>query len=178
MRARLRFLVVSCGVAACGVAACANLLGIDDGIPRGVDASLDATQGGPDAGADASDAGFSLLHCGSTNCNVSIGEGCCYVVDAGFTCVATVATCTGAFIPCDRPEQCPQGDAGPVECCGSYTLTDAGAITTNASCALKSQCTLANNRFIICDDDSGADCIPDASCGVSTFTLPTFLICK
>jgi hypothetical protein len=167
-------------VVAASLGACANILGIDDGIPRSLDASLDvAADAAPDAHDASADGPFSALHCGNSTCNASSGQVCCWETDGSYACAASTSSCTGVAIPCDRPEQCPQtGDAGPVECCGTYTLTDAGAITSAVGCVPQAQCTLSNSKYVLCGDDSGAECQPDATCGASTFTLPTFLICR
>ena len=84
--------------------------------------------------------------------------------------------CTpGIDIPCDRSEQCSQ-EAGPAVCCATYATTDAGAVATSVACSDLAKCT--GSHFIVCDDDSSADCPPDASCGPSAVSLPTYLICK
>jgi hypothetical protein len=160
-------------------AACADILGIDDGIPRTYDASVDGGLDAADAG-DAADAvvdKFSPLHCGNATCNFAAGQSCCWS-DAGFGCSAT-PQCDGVYIPCDRPEQCAQApDAEPNVCCADDTSVEGGAIATAVACLPASQCTSTFNRFPLCGDDSGVECQGDASCGESVFTLPTFLICK
>ena len=160
-------------------AGCADILGIDDGIPRTYDASLEASS---DAAPDAKDAAvdnFVPLHCGSITCNFGAGESCCWDGDGGFACDISPTACNGTYIPCDRSEQCAQGgDAGPIVCCGHYVSAEGGAVANDVACLPASQCTSAASRFVLCGDDSGAECPADASCQLSAFTLPTFLFCR
>ncbi len=180
---RLTFaLVVGC----VGAAACADLLGIDNGLPR--DASVDVDL--PDVAADVTDektldapveAPFSPLACGpTTTCNFALGETCCRTSPTAYACVDAAAACKGTYIPCDRPEQCVGGDAGPRECCTTDVLTDAGTyVASSVACASKAQCSPIPTHYVLCgDDDSGADCPDGTTCTVSTTTLPTFMICK
>ncbi len=174
---------VAFALACVSAAACANILGIDDGIPR-VDASLDVgAPDGPDEGigdADASadveaEAAFSPLSCGTLTCNFALGETCCRRDAAAYDCVDDAAACKGAlYIPCDRPEQC----AGK-ECCTTDTLTDAGVyIATSVACMTAAQCEPIPTHYILCGDDSGKDCADATACSMSVTTLPGFLICK
>jgi len=184
---RRRFLIAA-AVTAAGVAACADILGIDDGTPRGYDASLDVTTS--DAAADvrdgsadaAPDAPFSPLFCGTnTYCNFAAGEACCRTGSATYACVDAAASCTGMYIPCDRPEQCPQNtDAGPMQCCTTDVVNDAGIyVAQSVGCVQAGKCSPIPNHYILCGDgDGGADCPPEAGCGASVSALPPFLICK
>jgi hypothetical protein len=166
-------------------AACANILGIDDGIPR--DASVDvgmqdASDGDADAAVDAPpEAPFSPFACGTLTCNFALGETCCEKGDATFDCVDGSAACKGAgslYIPCDGPEQC-VGDAGAKECCTTDVLTDAGTyVATSVSCLTAAQCTPIPTHYVLCGGDSGADCSDATMCEISVTTLPGFLICK
>ena len=176
-----RLLVVAAVVALSG---CAAILGIDDGTPRTEDASADA---GLDAVADVAEDvmeaavdHYSPLHCGSSTCDFGSGQSCCWDGGAGYACVAAPSDCTDIYIPCDRAEQCAQAaDAEPHVCCANYADTEAGAIATAVACLPASACTIGSSRFVLCGDDSGVECEPaDASCGESTYSLPTFLICK
>lgn len=169
-------MIVTLGVAA----GCADILGIDDGIPRSYDAGADATvDAAADAKADASASPdtFSPLHCGSAVCDFGAGQSCCWGADGGYFCVGSPSQCGGIDIPCDRAEQCAQ-DAGPAVCCATYMGIEGGAIATSVSCVGATKCNSGSSRLILCGEDSGADCQGDASCGPSTFTLPTFDICK
>jgi hypothetical protein len=169
-----------------GAAGCAAILGIDDGLPLGADASLDA---GPDIGTtDASDvtavdvapeAAFSPLSCGAKNeCNFAAGQTCCRTGAATYACLDAGAKCTGIDIPCDRPEQC-VSDAGPHKCCTTDVLTDAGTyVATSVACMPAAQCAPIPTHYVLCGDDSGADCPDGSSCVQSANTLPPFLICK
>jgi hypothetical protein len=175
---RRRYLVPF-AVVATGVAACADILGIDDGIPRAYDASIDApTDGGPDV---APEAAFSPLFCGTGNtCNFAAGEACCRTGSTTYKCVDAAAACTGTYIPCDRPSQGPQNtEAGAMQCCTTDVLNDSGVyVAQSVACAPPSKCTPIPSHYILCGDDSGADCPPEAGCGPSTSALPPFLICK
>jgi hypothetical protein len=161
------------------VAGCADILGIDDGIPRTADAGVDATvDAAADAQADSSaEDNFSPLHCGSAVCDFGAGQSCCWDGDGGFFCASSPSQCGGIDIPCDRAEQCAQ-DAGPAVCCATYASVEGGAVATSVSCLGATLCNSGSSRLILCGNDSGADCQGDASCGASTFTLPTFDICK
>lgn len=171
---RGRFLLVSLSLAA----GCADILGIDDGIPRVFDAGADATlDAASDAKADAGPDTFSPLHCGNKTCDFGAGESCCWGGDGGFFCVSSPAQCGGIDIPCDRAEQCAQ-DAGPAVCCATYMGVEGGVVATSVSCIGATKCNSGSSRLILCGGDSGSDCQPDASCVASAFTLPTFDICK
>ncbi len=174
MRGRLLILALA------GAAGCADILGIDDGIPRTFDAGGDATvDASGDAKADVTDAGqaFWPLHCGSAVCDFGAGQSCCWGPDGGFFCVSSPSQCGGMDIPCDRAEQCAQ-DAGPAVCCATYAGVEGGAIATSVSCLGATLCNSGSSRLILCGNDSGVDCQGDASCAASSFTLPTFDICK
>ena len=168
-------------VAAAGVAAagCADILGIDDGIQRVPDASIDA--GGSDAAPDVKDAAaekYDPLHCGAAACNFAAGQSCCWD-DGGFSCVTSANACSGVYIPCDRPEQCAQGgDAGAIVCCAHYVSVDGGGVADDVACLPADQCNAGSDRVPLCGDDSGVECGDAATCTVSSFTLPTFLFCK
>lgn len=155
-------------VAACLTTGCADILGIDDGTPRVEAGVVDAAK--PDV--------FSPLHCGNTTCNFAALEGCCADDDSGAqTCASATTTCSGLFIPCDRASQCEQsGDAGPIVCCADYEVQEAGVIATGVSCVPASDCNASNARFALCGGDGGT-CQGDASCGVSSLSLPSYLVC-
>jgi hypothetical protein len=163
-------------------AACADILGIDDGIPR-MDASAfdapaaDVQVGDAMAEAEAAPP-FSPLPCGTKTCNVAAGEACCRSDTAAFDCVDAAASCKGTYIPCDRPEQC-VSDAGAKQCCTTDVITDAGTyVATSVACVASDQCEPVPTHYVLCGDDSGTEC-PDATmCGTSVTTLPPFLICK
>ena len=149
---------------------CANLLGIDDGIPRTDAAAADVSA------ADV----FSPLHCGDTTCNFAALESCCAADDGGAqACASATTDCPGLYIPCDRSSQCEQDpDAGPIVCCADYDVTEAGVVATGVSCVPASDCNAASDRFPLCGGPGGAaDCPADASCGTSTFSLPSFQVC-
>jgi hypothetical protein len=163
-------------------ASCADILGIDDGKPRDYDASVDT--GLPDVSPDAKDAAsdvpFSPMSCGpGTTCNFAIGEGCCRV-GSTYKCVDAAAACTGTYIPCDRTSQCPQNtEAGATLCCTTDSVNDSGTyVADSVGCLPAAQCVPEPQHYILCGEDSGASCPPDASCGASSTALPTFLICK
>lgn len=154
----------------CAAVGCADLLGIDDGIPRGNDASTDAAAK-PDV--------FTPLRCGSATCNFAAVQSCCFDEGGAPSCANDTTTCDGLYVPCDRVSQCEQGgDAGPIVCCADYNLTEAGIVTTGVSCVPAADCNAANQEFVLCGGDAGAsDCQGDASCGISAVTLPTFAVC-
>ena len=172
--------VVVLGV--CLLAGCADILGIDDGVPRDA-ATVDAPFDAPlDVHAsDANDGGaVSPLSCGTSTCNFALGQSCCRTGATTFVCLDAGTACKGTAIPCDRPEQCTGGDAGPLECCTTDVLTDAGTyVATSVGCMTKAQCSPIPAHYILCGDgDGSADCPDGTSCGQSTSTLPTFLICR
>ncbi len=164
------------------VAACASILGIDDGTPRSDDASVDVAPIDVIVVEDASDgdAPFSPLSCGESTCNFAIGQACCRTGDEEYFCVKGAAACNGGtYIPCDRSSQCPATDAGPRLCCTTDDLTDAGTyVASSVGCLPSAQCSPIPTHYILCGDDSGADCPPEAGCGQSVSTLPPFLLCK
>jgi len=181
VRAKRLVVLLACGA----LAGCAAILGIDDGTPRTGDASADA--GGDAAGDAAGDVReaaadhYSPLHCGGdASCDFGSGQSCCWDGGDGFACVGSPQACDAIYIPCDRPEQCAQAaDAEPNVCCANYADTEAGAVATAVACLPASQCNSGVQRFVLCGDDSGVECEPaDASCGPSSYSLPTFLICK
>ena len=170
------------------VGACADILGIDDGIPRGGDASLDAPA---DVAPDVRDAGASDgkadapangISCGGSTCNVAAGEACCRTGTSTYQCVTSQSACNGTYIPCDRPSQCPPTEAGAETCCTTDVLNEAGTdyVAESVGCHPHQQCLGAPTHYILCGDgDASADCPgPDAGCLPSTSTLPPFLICK
>ena len=165
-------------------ASCADILGIDDGKPRDYDASVDTgvIDATPDVVKDApSDSGpFSPLSCGSTTCNFAIGQACCRTGATSYQCVDASSACTGTYIPCDRTSQCPQNtEAGAMLCCTTDVVNDSGTyIADTVDCLPAAQCQPEPQHYILCGDDSGASCPPDAGCGPSTSALPPFLICK
>ncbi len=146
-------------------AGCADVLGIDDGIPRG------------DAGANTPDT-FSPLQCGASTCDFAAGESCCVGNGgSGPTCIGPNDDCATLFVPCDRSSQCPQDDeAGPVVCCADYAMTDAGNVAFAVSCVAKTDCNAQNLEVPLCGGGA-TDCSGDASCGASTVALPGFSIC-
>jgi hypothetical protein len=180
MRRRYVILAVL-GVAA---GACANILGIDDGIPRSLDGSIDAvtndvTTDVHDAGTDVVDAPFSPLSCGTSTCNFDNGEACCRTGASTYACIDAGGMCKGTLIPCDRPDQCKGGDAGPRECCTTDVLTDSGAyVATSVGCMTLAQCLPIPTHYRLCGDGDAGDCPDGTTCGASVSTLPSFLICK
>ena len=173
-----RVLAASVVIAAAG---CADILGIDDGKPRDYDASVDT--GVVDAPIDvAKDAGpFKPLFCGTgKTCNFAAGEACCRTGSTSYQCVDAASACTGTYIPCDRAEYCPQNtEAGALLCCTTDVIDDSGTyVAQSVDCLPAAQCDPTPMHYILCGDDSGASCPPEAGCGPSANTLPDFLICK
>jgi hypothetical protein len=163
-------------------ASCADILGIDDGKPRDYDASVDTgvVDAAPDV-KEAGDAPFSPLACGTgTTCNFALGEACCRTGATSYQCVDASSACTGTYIPCDRASQCPQNtEAGAMLCCTTDTVNDSGTyIADTVGCLPAAQCQPEPQHYILCGEDSGAYCPPEAGCGPSTSALPPFLICK
>jgi hypothetical protein len=164
-------------------ASCADILGIDDGKPRDFDGSVES---GIDAAPDVKEAGadgpFSPLSCGTgTTCNFAIGEACCRTGPTTYKCVGDAAACSGTTIPCDRASQCPQNtEAGVMLCCTTDSVSgDSGTyVADSVGCLPAAQCQPEPQHYILCGDDSGAYCPPEAGCGPSTSALPPFLICK
>jgi hypothetical protein len=169
--------------AAIPLGACSTILGIDDGIPRSDDASVDVAPvdvAVADVSDAASDAPLSPLSCGATTCNFAEGQACCRTGDEEYFCVSDAAACSGGtYIPCDRSSQCAATDAGKSLCCTTDVLTDSGIyVATSVGCHPSAQCSPIPTHYILCGDDSGADCPPEAGCGQSVSTLPPFLLCK
>ena len=182
---RMRWPVLAAVCGSIGIAACADILGIDDGIPRtgdaALDAPVDATADVRDAGADAKpDGPFSPLSCGTTVCNFALGQACCRTGASTYQCVTSQADCSGTYIPCDRPSQCQSTDAGPATCCTTDVLNEAGTdyVAESVACMPYSACLGIPTHYILCGDDDGGDCPADAGCTQSTSTLPPFLICR
>lgn len=172
-------------VLAAALAACADILGIDDGKPRDYDASVDTgvvDASSPDVKeTSAPDGPFSPLSCGTgTTCNFAIGEACCRTGPTTYKCVSAPGACTGTYIPCDRASQCPQNtDAGAMLCCTTDSVNDSGTyVADTVACLPTAQCDPEPQHYILCGDDSGASCPPEAGCQESTTALPPFLICK
>ncbi|HEY2369646.1 MAG TPA: hypothetical protein VGH87_24775 [Polyangiaceae bacterium] len=161
-------------------ASCADILGIDDGKPRDYDASVDAAvDAAPDVKETSVDDAFSPLSCGAgTTCNFAIGEVCCRT--SKYQCVDASSACTGTTIPCDRTSQCPQNtEAGAMLCCTTNSVDDGGIyIADTVGCLPAAQCQPEPQHYIMCGNDSSADCPPEAGCGQSASALPPFLICK
>ncbi|HEY1958715.1 MAG TPA: hypothetical protein VGH28_24030 [Polyangiaceae bacterium] len=166
-----------------GLAACANILGIDDGVPRTGDAGFDAPfeAAALDGGTDAKpDGPFSPLSCGNTVCNFALGQTCCRTGANAYACVASGSSCNGTSIPCDRPSQCPSTDAGASTCCTTDVLNEAGTdyVAESVACMPYQACLGIPAHYILCGDGDGGDCPTDAGCAESTSTLPPFLICR
>jgi len=168
-------------------ASCADILGIDDGKPRDYDASIDTgppLDAAPDVAKDSGPADsppFSPLSCGTgTTCNFAIGEACCRTGPTTYQCVDAPGKCTGTYIPCDRATQCPQNtEAGAMLCCTTDIINDSGTyVADTVGCLPAAQCQPTPQHYILCGEDSGAYCPPEAGCGPSTSALPPFLICK
>lgn len=175
--------------AAVGIAACANILGIDDGIPRQDDASIDAPLdvGGfdsADAGIDVMDAGIDVppspLACGKATCNALV-EVCCRKgdpLDASgqtFACIGDAAACTnGLVIVCDQAESCTALGHPGEECCA--IVPDGGSVATSTGCVASSACKGA----FMCQPGDDEICNVDAgqSCKPSTATVVGYDICK
>jgi len=181
-------------VASCGfVAACAQILGIDDGIPRTsddasvLDASTPETTTLPDATPPPVDAPpdvpTSPLACGTNTCNALV-QGCCRTgdpVDAAaqsFACVTDAAACTGGLVvTCDNATTCAAlGHPGDV-CCAN--VPDGGAYATKTTCVAAAACTAAGGAILctpgddeVCDVDAGQSCLP------SVQTIVGWDLCK
>lgn len=185
----MRWRVLTAAGTTVALAACANILGIDDGIPRSSDGAVDAPvdvgpkETGPDAPMPEAgpDAPFSPLACGTGVCNFALGEACCRTGTTTYACVPTASACTGTLIPCDRPSQCDSPDAGARTCCTTDVLNEAGTdyVAASVACMPVAACQGTPTHYILCGDgDAAADCPPEAGCAQSTSTLPPFLICK
>ena len=177
--------VASVGAVSLVAASCADILGIDDGKARNYDASVET--GIPDvvvadvSDASATDVAFSALSCGASKCNFALGQSCCRTGSATYKCVDASSECAGMNIPCDRPEQCPQNtEAGATLCCTTDVVDpDSGTyVATSVACLPEAECQPTPQHYILCGDDSSAECPPEAGCGASASALPTFLICK
>jgi hypothetical protein len=170
-------------VGACAIGACADILGIDDGIPRQPDASIDASIVDA-AGADAiSDAGIDVpvspLTCGTSTCN-ALDQACCrlgdpLVADAeSFACVSDAAACSaGLLVTCDEAANCTAlGHPGDV-CCA--LIPDGGTAATATKCMPAPSCGV-----IICEpgDDEACDVDAGQSCLPSIQTVLGYDICK
>lgn len=178
-------------VACSSVAACADILGIDDGIPREFDASIvdsaSDTTTLPDAPVvDVAidvpvDVPVSPLACGTAKCN-AVNQACCRTgnpsqADAeSFACVNSPSECDGGLVVvCDEPANCAaQGHPGTV-CCG--VLPDSGGtIATTTACVAPGAC----NGVLLCEPGDDEMCKLDAGqgCYPSSATILGWLICK
>jgi hypothetical protein len=186
-------------LAAVALAACADVLGIDDGIPRGpADATTDATTdaakldaGTVDAQSEAAvEAGpppYSPLSCGTSTCN-AVTQGCCSrtttqtdgAVSYAYACIDDDGgSCDGGqLVTCDRPDNCDkQGHVGDV-CCSFETAQPSTVFCTTAdSCDYPDGGVPA---FRLCEPGDDELCQPDSgkSCLPSIATAVGFLICK
>ncbi len=172
---------------AAGVAACADILGIEDGIPRAYDASLDAPL---DAAADvhdaatddaAPDAAFSPLSCGTGTRAISRRAKRAAERARRRTNASTQPrACTGTYIPCDRPEQCPQNtEAGAKQCCTTDVLDDGGIyVAQSVGCVAEGKCTPIRTTTFSAVTTVARTVPPEAGCGPASRRSPPFLICK
>jgi len=176
-RAGLLIAFGAAALPAAGVVACADLLGVDDGLPRRDDASVrDAVS------ADAAFEAAPTLACGATTCNAA-AEACCRTaIDAGpdaasfqFRCLADASACASdvdALYACDRGASCvAQGHAGQV-CCGR------GGPTSGSSCTALADC-LDGGR-VLCAPGNNAECPLDSglTCQASAVNNAGFSVCK
>jgi len=189
-----RRIAIAIGCAACASAgACADILGIDDGIPRtedaaAWDASVPDVTALPDADAldalDALDApvetATSPLACGASTCNV-FGQACCRTGSASqadaesFACVADDAGCAGLRVTCDDSTSCAALGHPGMECCA--VVPDGGTAATSTACVAKGACGAGvvmcqPGDDEICDVDAGQSCLP------SVATILGWTICK
>jgi hypothetical protein len=64
-------------------------------------------------------------------------------------------------------------------CCTTDTVDDSGTYIANTvDCLPAAQCQPEPQHYILCGEDSAANCPPEAGCGPSTSAIPPFLICK
>jgi hypothetical protein len=181
-------------LAGMSLAACADILGIDDGLPRSEDASLadvqeaatiDAAADAPEeAEAEAAPPPFSPLSCGTDTCN-AVSQGCCSrhttqtdgAVVYSYACIDDDGgSCDGGqLVTCDRPDNCDkQGHVGDV-CC--TTVATAPVVCTSAIACDHPEAGLAYRLCEpgddeLCEPDSGKKCLPSASSSVG------WLLCK
>ena len=157
------------------VAACAEVLGIEDGVPRESDAAVDRSVSPPDSSARAVP-----LACGASSC-LAAGESCCRSsLDAGpdatsasFRCLSDAAACSGqadVLYPCDRTAGCAVGRV----CC-AYSSG-----RTGSKCVALSECAGDGGGTVLCAPDSSTECAPDSglTCKPSTVTALGFYVCK
>jgi hypothetical protein len=189
-----RVIVITSVLVAVGsVVACANILGIDDGIPRGDDASArdsslpDATTL-PDVAVDVSDSAMeafadaptSPLACGTSACD-ALTQVCCRMGDPSdasaetFSCVASVKACAGGLaVTCDESANCDALGHPGTECCA--VVPDGGSIATSTACVKNGTCA----GVVMCrpGDDEVCDADAGETCQASVSTMLGFLICK
>jgi hypothetical protein len=177
-------------IACAGIAACADILGIDDGVPRTYDdasiedASLPETTSIPDATPPPTDAGIdvpvSALACGDASCN-ALTEACCrtgVVTDASvqsFACVSDASACkNGLVVTCDDSTNCAALGHPGEACCAE--VPDGASMATKTSCVPANACTgmimCQAGDDEICDVDAGQSCLP------SMQTIVGWTICK
>jgi hypothetical protein len=177
--------VVGPGMLLLVASACADILGIDDGIPRNVDASVPDVFVAdvvvlPDVVVDAGiDVPTSPMACGTSSCN-ALTEACCRLGDPSdasgetFLCVTDAAACAkGLLATCVGPDNCTAlGHPGDT-CCG--IIPDGGGVVTKATCVPAKTCTGA----ILCGpgDDEACD-VDGQTCKPSIASALGFLICK
>jgi len=179
---------------AMAVAACADILGIDDGIPRIEDASLTDVQAeaaivdagldaAAEAEAEAAPPPYSALSCGNSTCN-AVTQGCCsrrsIVADAAVYAYACInddgGDCDGGqLITCDRPDNCDkQGHVGQV-CCARGSVS-----TVLCTTALDCDYPEAGQAYRMCEPGDDELCQPDSgkTCQPSNSAAVGYLLCK
>ena len=128
----------------------------------------------------APEAAFSPLSCGTGNtCNFAAGEACCRTGSTTYKCVDAAAACTGTYIPCDRPEQCPQNtEAGAMQCCTTDVLNDGGIYVASPSVAWPKASARPSPTTTLCAVTTVAGLSSRSRLWPERPALPPFLICK
>lgn len=124
-----------------------------------------ASDGGNDAGGDATHPAGWGVACGGDVCMPDLPAICCVEPDGGTpACVAGVACAPAAFaVQCDGPEDCPPG----IRCCAIPRLSPSELICRGDECAA--------DEYRVCHGD--ADCRAGNFCCPATRFGLTYDVC-
>lgn len=131
----------------------------------------------------------SKIQCGTAQCSAQ-NEICCYHVGSTikqYECVASLANCAGQNdvpVSCSGTDNCASQGNPSFICCAEPDGPENPAINCNnftgaASVACKATCDPQQNEFQVGCSVQLQDCVDtQATCGVSTCSLPGFDICR
>lgn len=103
-----------------------------------------------------------------------LSEVCCWTGTSTAKCQTPQTDCLGVRVPCASEGDCAaRGKAGTV-CCATFGAT---TIANDVSCRDPDNCTLSQNRTIVCDPNDSDPCPKGGDCTLSTSSLNGFYIC-